>query len=243
MRKKVLITGAAKRIGAACVRMLHAEGCDVFLHYRSSKQSAVELSEELNHKRAGSVILMQADLLNMDDLALLVAEVESVWGALDVLVNNASAFYPQAVGEVSEQDWDGLLGANLKAPFFLSQSFAPLLKKSSGCIVNIIDIHAERGLKGYPVYSITKAGLAAMTKILAKELGPDIRVNGVSPGAVIWPEAEVSEQEKAEIIQRVALKRTGEEEDIAKVVRFLIAEADYITGQIISVDGGRTLFC
>ena len=243
MRKKVLITGAAKRIGAACVRMLHAEGCDVFLHYRSSKQSAVELSEELNHKRAGSVILMQADLLNMDDLALLVAEVESVWGALDVLVNNASAFYPQAVGEVSEQDWDGLLGANLKAPFFLSQSFAPLLKKSSGCIVNIIDIHAERGLKGYPVYSITKAGLAAMTKILAKELGPDIRVNGVSPGAVIWPEAEVSAQEKAEIIQRVALKRTGEEEDIAKVVRFLIAEADYITGQIISVDGGRTLFC
>jgi len=243
MRKKVLVTGAAKRIGAACVRMLHAEGCDVFLHYRSSKQSAVELSEELNHKRAGSVILMQADLLNMDDLALLVAEVESVWGALDVLVNNASAFYPQAVGEVSEQDWDGLLGANLKAPFFLSQSFAPLLKKSSGCIVNIIDIHAERGLKGYPVYSITKAGLAAMTKILAKELGPDIRVNGVSPGAVIWPEAEVSAQEKAEIIQRVALKRTGEEEDIAKVVRFLIAEADYITGQIISVDGGRTLFC
>jgi len=243
MRKKVLITGAAKRIGAACVRMLHAEGCDVFLHYRSSKQSAVELSEELNHKRAGSVILMQADLLNMDDLALLVAEVESVWGALDVLVNNASAFYPQAVGEVSEQDWDGLLGANLKAPFFLSQSFAPLLKKSSGCIINIIDIHAERGLKGYPVYSITKAGLAAMTKILAKELGPDIRVNGVSPGAVIWPEAEVSAQEKAEIIQRVALKRTGEEEDIAKVVRFLIAEADYITGQIISVDGGRTLFC
>ena len=243
MRKKVLVTGAAKRIGAACVRMLHAEGCDVFLHYRSSKQSAVELSEELNHKRAGSVILMQADLLNMDDLALLVAEVESVWGALDVLVNNASAFYPQAVGEVSEQDWDGLLGANLKAPFFLSQSFAPLLKKSSGCIVNIIDIHAERGLKGYPVYSITKAGLAAMTKILAKELGPDIRVNGVSPGAVIWPEAEVSAQEKAEIIQRVALKRTGEEEDIAKVIRFLIAEADYITGQIISVDGGRTLFC
>jgi len=243
MRKKVLVTGAAKRIGAACVRMLHAEGCDVFLHYRSSKQSAVELSEELNHKRAGSVILMQADLLNMDDLALLVAEVESVWGALDVLVNNASAFYPQAVGEVSEQDWDGLLGANLKAPFFLSQSFTPLLKKSSGCIVNIIDIHAERGLKGYPVYSITKAGLAAMTKILAKELGPDIRVNGVSPGAVIWPEAEVSAQEKAEIIQRVALKRTGEEEDIAKVIRFLIAEADYITGQIISVDGGRTLFC
>jgi len=243
MRKKVLITGAAKRIGAACVRMLHAEGCDIFLHYRSSKQSAIDLSEELNHKKAGSVIIMQADLLSMGDLALLVAEVESVWGTLDVLVNNASAFYPQVVGEVSEQDWDGLLGANLKAPFFLSQSFAPLLKKSNGCIVNVIDIHAERGLKGYPVYSIAKAGLAAMTKILAKELGPDIRVNGVSPGAVIWPEAGMSVQEKAEIIQRVALKRTGEQEDVAKVVRFLIAEADYITGQIISVDGGRTLFC
>ena len=243
MTKKVLITGAAKRIGATCARVLHAKGYDIFLHYRSSQQEAVDLSRELNEIRANSVILRQADLLNTEEISMLVAELESLWGDLDVLINNASAFYPQAMGEVSEQDWDVLLGSNLKAPFFLSQKLTPLLQKSNGCIVNIIDIHAERGLKGYPVYSIAKAGLAAMTKILAKELGPDVRVNGVSPGAVIWPEAGMTDIEKAEIIQRVALKRTGKQEDIAKTVAFLIEDASYITGQIIVVDGGRTLFC
>lgn len=239
----VLITGAAKRIGAACARMLHAQGCNVFLHYRSSKQEVLHLYQELEVIRPGSVEMMQADLLKMDELSALVERVRSAWGQLDVLISNASAFYPQDVVDVTEQDWDELLGANLKAPFFLSQKLADLLAVNGGCIVNIIDIHAERGLKGYPVYSIAKAGLAAMTKVLAKELGPAIRVNGVSPGAVLWPETEMSEQQKSEILNRVALKRTGEPDDIAKAVRFLVMDADYMTGQVVTVDGGRTLFC
>mgnify|MGYP000229218559 FL=1 len=243
MTKNVLITGAAKRIGASCARVLHAEGCNIFLHYRSSKQEVHALFEELNNNREGSVKMMQADLLDINQLTMLVKEIRDSWGRLDVLVNNASAFYPQQVADVTEQEWDDLLGSNLKAPFFLSQKLADLLAVNKGCIVNIIDIHAERGLKGYPVYSIAKAGLAAMTKVLAKELGPEIRVNGVSPGAVLWPEADMSEQQKEEILQRVALKRTGAPEDIAKAVRFLIKDASYITGQIITVDGGRTLFC
>ena len=243
MTKNVLITGAAKRIGASCARVLHAEGCNIFLHYRSSKQEVHALFEELNNNRDGSVKMMQADLLDINQLAMLVKEIRDSWGRLDVLVNNASAFYPQQVADVTEQEWDDLLGSNLKAPFFLSQKLADLLAVNKGCIVNIIDIHAERGLKGYPVYSIAKAGLAAMTKVLAKELGPEVRVNGVSPGAVLWPEADMSEQQKEEILQRVALKRTGAPEDIAKAVRFLIKDASYITGQIITVDGGRTLFC
>lgn len=242
-KKNVLITGAAKRIGAACARLLHDEGCNIFLHYRSSKQDVLQLYDELNHKRPGSVKMMQADLLNMDELTRLAKEAEFAWGSLDVLINNASAFYPKAVGEVSEHDWDELLGSNLKAPFFLSQALSVTLAANKGCIVNIIDIHAERGLKGYPVYSIAKAGLASMTKVLAKELGAAVRVNGVSPGAILWPENDCSEQDKAEILQRVALERNGEPDDIAKAVLFLIKDASYITGQIIAVDGGRTLFC
>jgi len=243
VNKNVLITGAARRIGAECARMLHQQGCNIFLHYRTSKKEALQLSEELNTIRAGSVKIVQADLLKIDEISLLVEDIKLTWGGLDVLINNASAFYPQPVESVTEQDWDELLGSNLKAPFFLSQKFSELLAEKQGCIVNIIDIHAERGLKGYPVYSIAKAGLAAMTKVLAKELGPDIRVNAVSPGAVLWPEAEMSEQQKSEIIQRVALKKTGSPSDIAKAVKFLVDESPYITGQIITVDGGRTLFC
>ncbi len=243
MKKNVLITGAARRIGAACARMLHRQGCNIFLHYRSSKKQALQLSQELNNIRVGSAEIVQANLLKVGELDLLVEKVTSTWGHLDVLINNASAFYPQPIKDVTEQDWDELLGSNLKAPFFLAQKFSELLAENKGCIVNIIDIHAERGLKGYPVYSIAKAGLASMTKVLAKELGPDIRVNAVSPGAVLWPEAEMSEQQKAEIIQRVALKRTGCPEDIAKAVSFLVDDAPYVTGQIITVDGGRTLFC
>lgn len=243
MAKNVLITGAAKRIGACCARILHGQGCNIFLHYRSSSEDALKLYEELNQIRPGSVELMQADLLNMNELLALVKQVELAWGTLDVLINNASTFYPQAVGKVTEQDWDVLLGSNLKAPFFLAQHFSDMLNKSHGCIINVIDIHAERGLKGYPVYSIAKAGLASMTKVFAKELGPEVRVNGVSPGAIIWPENELSEDDKAEILQRIALKRNGLPEDIAKAVWFLINDANYITGQVLTVDGGRTLFC
>lgn len=242
-QKNVLITGAAKRIGAACARLLHAEGCNVFLHCRSSVTEAQQLCDELNRLRSGSAKIMQADLLNIAELKALAEQAETAWGGIDVLVNNASSFYPTAVGNATEAQWDELLGSNLKAPFFLAQALTNTLTERQGCIVNIIDIHAERGLSGYPVYSIAKAGLAAMTKILAKELGPKIRVNGVAPGAILWPDNELSEPAKQEILQRVSLKRSGEPVDIAKAVLFLIKDADYITGQILTVDGGRTLFC
>ena len=241
--KNVLITGAAKRIGAACARLLHSEGCNVFLHYRSSAAEAQQLCDELNQKRPDSAKTMQADLLNMAELEAVAREAEMAWGGIDVLVNNASSFYPTAVADVTERQWDELLGSNLKAPFFLAKALAKTLTDNKGCIVNIVDIHAERGLSGYPVYSISKAGLAAMTKILAKELGPKVRVNGVAPGAILWPDNDLSESAKQEILQRVTLKSSGEPLDIAKVVLFLIKDADYITGQILTVDGGRTLSC
>ena len=243
MQKNVLITGAAKRIGAACARLLHSEGCNVFLHYRSSKEAALQLCYELNQLRPDSAYMMQADLLNREEMESLVSEACMAWGKIDVLVNNASSFYPTTMADVTEQQWDELMGCNLKAPFFLAILLSETLAKNKGCIVNIVDIHAERGLKGYPVYSIAKAGLVAMTKILAKEFGPAIRVNGIAPGAILWPDNELSKQERQDILQRVALRRNGEPDDIAKAVWFLIKDADYMTGQILTVDGGRTLFC
>jgi len=243
MQKNVLITGAAKRIGEACARLLHSKGCNVFLHYRSSKEAALQLCYELNQMRPDSAYMMHADLLKREELEALVTEACMAWGKIDVLVNNASSFYPTAVADVTEQQWDELMGSNLKAPFFLAKLLSETLTNHGGCIVNIVDIHAERGLMGYPVYSIAKAGLVAMTKILAKELGPAVRVNGVAPGAILWPENDLSEQERQEILQRVVLKRNGEPADIAKAVSFLIKDADYMTGQILTVDGGRTLFC
>lgn len=238
MKKNVLITGAAKRIGAACVRMLHQQGYNIFVHYKSSEQHALALATELNKIRADSVKIMQADLLNRGALLKLAQQAESAWGSLDILINNASVFYPQSVADVSEQDWEVILGSNLKSPFFLCQQLAPCLLARRGCIINIIDIHAQRGLKGYPVYSIAKAGLASMTQILAQELAP-LRVNGVAPGAILWPENDLSQQDKDEILQQIALRRRGTPEDIAKTVLFLAKEAAYITGQIITVDGGR----
>lgn len=242
LAKNVLITGAAKRIGAACARLLHSEGCNVFLHYRSSRAEAQQLCDELNQQRPDSAKLIQADLLNMAELEAVARDAGRVWGGIDVLVNNASSFYPTAISDVTERQWDELLGSNLKAPFFLSKALAKTLADNKGCIVNIVDIHAERGLSGYPVYSISKAGLAAMTRVLAKELGPAVRVNGVAPGAILWPDNDLSESAKLEILQRVMLKRSGEPMDIAKAVLFLVKDADYITGQILTVDGGRTLF-
>ena len=242
MQKNILITGAAKRIGAACARLLHSEGCNVFLHYRSSREAALQLCDELNEIRTDSAKTMRADLLDRLELEAVAKAASMAWDGIDVLVNNASSFYPTAVASVTEQQWDELVGSNLKAPFFLAKLLAETLSKNNGCIVNIVDIHAERGLQGYPVYSIAKAGLGAMTRILAKELGPAIRVNGVAPGAILWPDNDLSEQDKREILQRVALQRNGEPLDVAKAVLFLIKDADYITGQIITVDGGRTLF-
>ena len=242
MEKNVLITGSAKRIGAACARLLHDQGCNVLLHYRSSKAEAELLCDEFNQKRPGSAKLVQGNLRNMKELEAIAQMAMSSWGGVDVLINNASSFCPTPLAEASEEQWDDLFGSNLKAPFFLSKALSDGLAKRQGCIVNIVDIHAERGLPGYPVYSIAKAGLVAMTKILANELAPAIRVNAVAPGAIIWPETGLSEQGKNEILQRVPLARCGSPEDIAKAVLYLVKDADYVTGQILTVDGGRTLF-
>jgi pteridine reductase len=243
MQKNVLITGAAKRIGAACARRLHSEGYNIFLHYRTSSTEALQLCDELNAIRANSAIIKSADLLKLSELTELANAAQQAWGGIDVLINNASAFYPTDVLKTSEAQWDELMGSNLKAPFFLATALADSLAVRQGCIINIIDIHAERGLKNYAVYSIAKAGLAAMTKILAKELGAAIRVNGISPGAILWSDQDQSETEKQEILQRVVLARRGEMDDIAKAVLFLVKDAPYMTGQILTVDGGRTLFC
>jgi pteridine reductase len=243
VRKNVLITGGAKRIGAACAKLLHESGFNILLHYRSSERNALQLRDLLNDIRPDSAQIIKADLAVKAELLLLADYAKTTWGGIDALVNNASSFYPTGIGQVSEHDWDELIGSNLKAPFFLTQALVEELSARRGCVVNITDIHAERGLKGYPVYSIAKAGLVAMTRVMAKELGPDIRVNAVSPGAILWPEQDMSEAVKQEIVERIALKRNGAPEDIARAVRFLIKEADYITGQVIAVDGGRTLFC
>ncbi|MCX7099855.1 MAG: pteridine reductase [Methylococcales bacterium] len=242
MQKNVLITGAAKRIGAACAYYLHSQGCNVFLHYHTSKAEALQLCYELNQQRPDSAYMMQANLLITADLEALASEACAAWGKIDVLVNNAAGFYPTPWASVTETQWDELMGGNLKAPYFLAKALSPMLADNKGCIVNIVDIHAQSGLKDYSVYSIAKAGLVAMTKILAKELGPAVRVNGIAPGAILWPDHGLPEPAKLEILQRVALGRAGEPEDIAKALWFLINDADYMTGQILTVDGGRTLF-
>ncbi len=237
----VLVTGAAHRIGATIARHLHQRGMNIVLHYRRSRESAEALARSLNEERADSVFLVEADLLDTQALAPLVERAKARWGRLDVLINNASSFYPTPLGEVSERQWDDLMGTNLKAPFFLSQAAAPHLRARRGCIVNIVDIHASKPLKGFPVYSIAKAGLQMLTLSLARELGPEIRVNGIAPGAILWPENELDAEAKAQIIDRTALKRQGSPEEIAKAVSFMIFDADYISGQVLCVDGGRTL--
>ena len=235
-----LITGAAHRVGAVIARHLHQHGMRVMIHYRSSAQDARVLCDELLAQRPDSAALIQGDLLDNAALPTLIAQTHARWGRLDALVNNASSFYPTALGSISETQWDDLLGSNHKAPLFLSQAAAPLLAAQAGCIVNIVDIHAERPLKGYPVYSIAKAGLAMLTKSLARELAPQVRVNAVAPGAILWPEqAEMDTRDH--ILKRIALKRQGEPRDVASAVRFLIAEAKYMTGQVLTVDGGRSL--
>ncbi|MEQ1740203.1 MAG: pteridine reductase [Methyloglobulus sp.] len=243
MNKNVLITGAAKRIGADCARLLHDQGCNILLHYRSSQHEAEQLCEGFNLKRPDSAKLVQGNLQNREELEAVAQIANTCWGGLDVLINNASTFYPTPLSDTTEEQWDDLLGSNLKAPFFLVKALSKGLAKRQGCIVNLVDIHAERGLPDYSVYSIAKAGLVAMTKILAKELGPTIRVNAVAPGAILWPESGLSAQEKTEILQRIPLGRSGSPEDIAKSVLYLVKDADYVTGQILTVDGGRTLFC
>lgn len=240
--KVVLITGGAQRVGAMTARTLHAAGANLVLHYRNSRQPALDLQTELNQKRKNSVILIQADLLEIANLSVIVKKSVEQWGRLDILVNNASSFYPTPIGTVTESDWDDLVGSNMKAPFFLSQVSAPYLEKQHGCIINIVDIHAERPMEGHSVYNMAKAGLAMLVKTLAFELGPKIRVNGVAPGAIMWPAQEMDDVTKQRIVSRTYLKRKGSAEDIARTVLFLASQADYISGQIIAVDGGRSLY-
>ncbi len=237
----VLITGGAHRIGAHTARTLHAEGANLVLHYRSSRDAAHSLQTELNEKRADSVVLVRADLTDEAALPAIIADAFSAWKRLDVLINNASTFYPTTIGSATPQQWEDLFGSNLKAPFFLAQAAAPHLKASKGCIVNIVDIHAERPLKRYPIYSIAKAGLVMLTKALACELGPEIRVNAVAPGAILWPETDMDEVTKQRIINRTFLKRQGSPEHIARAVLYLIRDAEYTSGQVLTVDGGRSL--
>jgi len=239
--KVALVTGGAKRIGAAIVRQLHASGMKIALHYHHSNTAAHALQAELNNQRSESVLLLQADLHHPPKLTSMVRQTMETYERLDVLINNASTFYSTPIGEVEEKDWDDLLGINLKAPFFLSQAAAPHLTQTNGCIINLADIYAERPLKLYPVYSTAKAGLVMLTKALARELGPKVRVNAIAPGAILWPENDMDEVSQQRIISNVALKRHGEPNDIVKTVLFLVREAGYMTGQIISVDGGRTL--
>jgi pteridine reductase len=242
-QKVVLITGGARRVGAAMCRMLHASGASIMLHYRSSGTEARALQAELNAARADSVALVQADLLNLALLPSVVTETVNRFGQLDVLVNNASSFFPTPVGEITEQAWEDLVGTNLKTPLFLSQAAAAQLRRSHGCIINIVDIHADRPTRSYAVYSAAKGGLMALTRALACDLAPEVRVNGISPGVILWPEDERWSDEVARqrIIHTTLLKRVGEPDDIARTARFLIFDAPYITGQVIAVDGGRSI--
>jgi pteridine reductase len=241
--KVVLVTGGAKRVGAAICRRLHNAGAQLAVHYRSSEQEALDLQKEMNILRPKSAAVFQADLLEQKDLPQLVRKVIKKFGRLDALVNNASSFYATPLTEIDEQQWHDLLGTNLRAPLFLAQSAAAELRRQQGCIVNIVDIHAERPMHGHLLYSVAKAGLVALTKGLAQELAPQVRVNAVAPGVIIWPEGEAwnDREQRRKIVAHTLLKREGEPDDIARTVAFLIQDAPYITGQIITVDGGRSI--
>jgi pteridine reductase len=237
----VLITGGARRVGAEIARVLHGAGANVLIHYRDSAQAAHAAAEELNLIRPATAAIHGANLAHPDAAQEVVGAALREFGQLDILINNASTFFPTPVGETTLAHWDDLMDTNVKAPFFLSQAAAPSLRAQRGLIINIVDIHALRPLKRHPVYSIAKAGLAMLTRSLARELGPDIRVNGIAPGPVLWPEHPMDEDLKREIIAKTALKRHGVPRDIAATALFLAKDAPYITGQIIAVDGGRSI--
>jgi len=240
--KVVLITGGARRIGATVCRLLHAEGMNLVLHYRSSSAEAEALKAEFEQSRPNSVALVSGDLLDPEPaLSELVDAAAAAFGRLDVLLNNASSFYPTPIGNATGAQWDDLVGTNLKAPFFLSQAAAPYLREFNGNIVSIADIHAERPLREHSIYSIAKAGLVMMTRSLARELAPQVRVNAIAPGAIMWPEAELSDTEKQNILARTPLQRSGQPQDIASTVLFLVRDAHYVSGQVIAVCGGRSI--
>lgn len=240
--KTALVTGAARRVGAEIARALHAAGAKVLIHYHRSAADADALARQLNSQRPASAFTTAFDLLDTGNIGTLVSAAEQSLGRLDILVNNASTFYATPFGRIDEGHWNDLLGSNLKAPLFLSQAAAPALRRTQGLIVNIVDIHGSRPLRDYLPYSVAKAGLAMLTRGLARELGPDVRVNGVAPGPVLWAEHNSGDTElQAHIIDKTALKRAGSPQDIARAVRFFATDAPYVTGQILAVDGGRSV--
>lgn len=240
-RPVALVTGAAKRVGAQIARRLHAAGYNLALHHRRSPDAAQALADELGATRSGSVLVLCADLASAAAPAALVDATLAHFGRLDALVNNASAFYPTPLGSATPEQWDDLFAANAKGPFFLAQAAAPHLRASGGAIVNLADIYGERPLAQHTIYCMAKAALLMLTQSLARELGPDVRVNAVAPGAVMWPEQGKAEHEKATLLASTALQRAGTPDDVAEAVRWLLQDARYSTGQVIRVDGGRSL--
>jgi pteridine reductase len=239
--RTVVITGAARRIGSAIACELHQLGMDVIVHYHHSAAAARALVQKLNAQRPDSAHAMAADLDSTDACVALIKKAHAVNNRLDVLVNNAAVFYPTPLMELNDAVWDEFINVNLKAPLFLSQAAVPALTRSSGCIINIADIHADRPLKNYALYSISKAGLIMLTRSLARELGPTIRVNAISPGAILWPE-DLGDETRKKILTRTAMKRAGTVEDITRAVRYLVVDANYTTGEVLVIDGGRTLY-
>jgi pteridine reductase len=240
-RPVALVPGAARRVGRAIARSLHAAGYDLALHYRSARREAEQLAAELESRRERSVLLLSGDLAATAELPALVQRAVQRYDRLDALVNNASAFHPTPIGAATEAQWDELFASNAKAPFFLAQAAAPHLRAARGAIVNLVDVYAERPLPRHTIYCMAKAANAMLVKSLARELGPEVRVNGVAPGAVMWPEAGKSAAEQDDLLARTALRRAGSAEDVAGAVLFLLRDAGYVTGQILAVDGGRLL--
>lgn len=240
-RKTILITGGAKRIGRQMAKTLHAAGHNIALHYRSSSGAANQLVDELNGIRDNSIMSIQADLLDINAIPRLIDAVVEHFGRLDVLINNASSFYPTPIELLEDEFWNDLVGSNLKAPSFMAKYATKHLREAGGTIINIVDIHARNPMANHPIYCAAKAGLEMLTKALARDLAPAIRVNAISPGAILWPEQQSSEAEQTEILRKIPLQRLGDPIDIAQLALFLIDQADYITGQIIAVDGGRSI--
>ncbi|MCC5852618.1 MAG: pteridine reductase [Alkalimonas sp.] len=235
-----LVTGSAKRLGRALIERLHQQQYRVIIHYQHSAEEAQALAAKLNQQRPDSAALVQGDLSCNQSLMQVATDAQQAFNRLDVLVNNASAFYPTPVGQASFEHWEQLMGSNAKAPFFLSQALAPMLSQQQGCIINMVDIHAERPLLEHPIYCMAKAALLMLTKSLARELAPTIRVNGIAPGAILWPSPDIAEADKQMILQQIPLETLGTPDDIADTALFLI-QSGYVNGQIIAVDGGRSL--
>ncbi len=236
-----LITGAARRIGACIAETLHQRGCHVFLHYHQSRPAVEKLAEALNGLRPGSATIVQADLGGAEDIIRLADTVKACSGQLDLLVNNASRFFSTTLGTTTPKQWDELMDSNLRGAYFLTQALLPALATAGGSVVNLLDVHAARPMPNHAVYCMAKAALQMMTLALARDLGPQVRVNGVAPGAILWPEQEISSAEQQKILNKIVMGRVGKPADIASAVAFLGLDAPYITGQILAVDGGRSL--